>query len=131
MDAFFGSWKLVKRENYNVILAVCGTEEEVIQLADVVKPVITFSQDGDSLVYTVDHVILKTRTKFRFGEEFYEEVFPGRFCRSTMKLEGEKLIHVRLYQGFEFTTVREIQDGILIATITHEDITAVQTYEKV
>ncbi|XP_060771578.1 fatty acid-binding protein, brain-like [Neoarius graeffei] len=71
MDAFIGSWKLVKNENFDMIMA------------------------------------------------------------STMNLEGEKLIHVRLYEGFELTTVWEIQDGKLISTMICDDVTAVRTYEKV
>ncbi|XP_060771575.1 fatty acid-binding protein, brain-like [Neoarius graeffei] len=131
MDAFFGSWKLVKNENLNQLITLHGVEEEVITVSDVLKPVITFSQAGDCVVYKVQSTILKTQNKFRLGEEFHDEVFPGRFCKSTMNLEGEKLILVHLYEGWKFTTVFEIQDGKMIQTLTREDVTAVRTYEKV
>ncbi|XP_060771733.1 fatty acid-binding protein, brain-like [Neoarius graeffei] len=131
MDAFFGSWKLVKSENLNQLVTVCGVEEEVINVRDVLKPVITFSQDGDCVVYKVQSSIRKTQNKFRLGEEFHEEVFPGRFCKCTMNLEGEKLILVHLYEGWKIRTVLEIQDGKMITTATCEDVTAVRTYEKV
>ncbi|XP_060771577.1 fatty acid-binding protein, brain-like [Neoarius graeffei] len=108
-----------------------GVEEEVINVVDMLKPVMTFSQDGDCVVYKVQSSILKTENKFRLGEEFHDEVFPGRFCKSTMNLEGKKLIHVQLYKGWIITIVREIQDGEMIETRTCENVPAVLIYERV
>ncbi|XP_060771732.1 fatty acid-binding protein, brain-like [Neoarius graeffei] len=124
----------MKSENFDQMLSMIGVEEEVINVIDMLKPVVTFSQDGDCVdcvVYKVQSTILKTENKFRLGEEFHDEVFPGRFCKSTMTLEGKKLIHVQLYKGWIITIVREIQDGKMIETRTCEGVPAVLIYERV
>ncbi|XP_053098290.1 fatty acid-binding protein, brain-like [Pangasianodon hypophthalmus] len=120
MDAFFGSWKFVK-----------STKEEIRNVVKLITPLITISQEDDRLVIKSDSVIGKRENKFRFGEEFQEETTPDKFCTSVINLEGEKLVQVQKDESREITTVREIQDGKLIMTLTCDEVTAVLTFEKV
>ncbi|XP_034169597.1 fatty acid-binding protein, brain-like [Pangasianodon hypophthalmus] len=131
MEAFFGSWKFVRSENFDEFLTVAGIEEEMRNVIKVLKPIITISQEDDRLVIKSDSVIGKRENKFRFGEEFQEETTPDKFCTSVINLEGEKLVQVQKDESREITTVREIQDGKLIMTLTCDEVTAVVTYEKV
>ncbi|MCI4389812.1 hypothetical protein PGIGA_G00103280 [Pangasianodon gigas] len=131
MDVFFGSWKFVKSENFDDYMKAIGVNDELRSVANVVKPVITISQEEESVVITTQTVVSKKELRFRLGEEFEEESTDGRSCKSVINLEGEKLIQVQKDESKEITIVREIQDGKLIMTLTLDEVTAVVTFEKV
>ncbi|XP_026766984.3 fatty acid-binding protein, brain [Pangasianodon hypophthalmus] len=131
MDVFFGSWKFDKSENFDDYMKAIGVNDELISVANVVKPVITISQEEESVVITTQTVISKKEIRFQLGEEFEEKSIDGRSCKSVINLEGEKLVQVQKDESREITIVREIQDGKLIMTLTCDEVTAVVTYEKV
>ncbi|KAB5540177.1 hypothetical protein PHYPO_G00098840 [Pangasianodon hypophthalmus] len=131
MDVFFGSWKFDKSENFDDYMKAIGVNDELISVANVVKPVITISQEEESVVITTQTVISKKEIRFQLGEEFEEKSIDGRSCKSVINLEGEKLVQVQKDESREITIVREIQDGKLITTLTCDEVTAVVTYEKV
>ncbi|TWW53351.1 Fatty acid-binding protein, brain, partial [Takifugu flavidus] len=51
---------------------------------------------------------------FKLGEEFDETTADDRNCKSTVSLEGDKLVHVQKWDGKETTFVREIKDGKMV-----------------
>lgn len=59
-----------------------------------------------------------------------ETSIDDRNCKSVVRLDGDKLIHVQKWDGKETNCVREIKDGKMIVTLTFGDVVAVRCYEK-
>ncbi|KAF4071228.1 hypothetical protein AMELA_G00283660 [Ameiurus melas] len=114
MEAFFASWKFVKCENFDDYLKAIGLNDELRSIANVIKPVFTFSQEDDIVVIKTQTVINEHESRFRLGEEFDDKANDGRVCKTIITLDGDKLIQVQKWDSSEATTVREIQDGKLI-----------------
>ncbi|XP_058234832.1 fatty acid-binding protein, brain-like isoform X2 [Hemibagrus wyckioides] len=119
MDAFFGSWTLVTKENANEYMEAL---------------VVIFSQDGDYIVKKIKMFEAINRTftlTFKLGEEFDESTIDFRVCKSVLNLEGGKLIHLQKWDGKENTTIYEVQDEKLIITLIFRDIVSVWTFVKI
>ncbi|XP_053470169.1 fatty acid-binding protein, brain [Ictalurus furcatus] len=131
MEAFFASWKTVKSENLDDYLKVIGLNDELRSVANVIKPVFTFSQEDDIVVFKTQTVVNEHESRFTLGEEFDDKALDGRVCKTIITLDGDKLIQVQKWDSKEATAVREIQDGKLIMTLTCDEVTAVIICEKV
>ncbi|XP_058234833.1 fatty acid-binding protein, brain-like isoform X3 [Hemibagrus wyckioides] len=113
MDAFFGSWTLVTKENANEYMEAL---------------------DGDYIVKKIKMFEAINRTftlTFKLGEEFDESTIDFRVCKSVLNLEGGKLIHLQKWDGKENTTIYEVQDEKLIITLIFRDIVSVWTFVKI
>ncbi|KAF5888577.1 homeobox protein Meis2-like, partial [Clarias magur] len=129
MDSFFGSWKLGESENLDNFMKAVDINVELRSIGNVVKPTITISQDDNSVVIKTHTVIHEREIRFILSEEFDEEAY-GKMCKTTIKLEGGKLIQVQKWGIKEARTVREIRDGKMILTLSCDNVTAVLTYDK-
>ncbi|MBH0216542.1 lipocalin/fatty-acid binding family protein, partial [Listeria monocytogenes] len=85
---------------------------------------------GDKVVVKTLSTFKNTEISFKLGEEFDETTADDRNVKSTVTLDGDKLVHVQKWDGKETKFVREIQDDKMIMTLTFEGIQAVRTYEK-
>ncbi|KAK3516892.1 hypothetical protein QTP70_028258, partial [Hemibagrus guttatus] len=81
MEAFIGTWKLIKSEGYNDYLRATGAGEEVIAVLNVIKPVVTISQEDEIVDIKVQSGIGIEETSFKLGKEFYVEKKDGRHCK--------------------------------------------------
>ncbi|XP_053470368.1 fatty acid binding protein 7, brain, b [Ictalurus furcatus] len=131
MDAFIGSWKLVKSENFTKYLTALGVREEQIRVAQIIKPTITFYKDWDYIVVKTVTSIHTGEIWFRLGEEYYEKTKDGRQCKNVVTLEGSKLVQVQTWDDKETTFVREISGKNMVMTLTFEDTVATLTYQAV
>ncbi|KAM9355841.1 fatty acid-binding protein, brain [Pholidichthys leucotaenia] len=130
VDAFCATWKLVDSENFDEYMKAIGVGFATRQVGNVTKPTVTVSQEGDKVVIRTHSTFKNTEISFKLGEEFDETTVDDRNCKSTVTLDGDKLVHVQKWDGKETTFVREIKDGKLIMNLTFEDVHAVRTYEK-
>ncbi|XP_017311115.1 fatty acid-binding protein, brain [Ictalurus punctatus] len=134
MDAFFGSWKLVSCTNFDELMEAMGLSPSVRQYGNNMTSVVIFSQDGDNIVMKIKTYETTTKSvtlSFKLGEEFDENTIDFRYCKTVMNLEGGKLIQLQKWDGKEVTTICEVQDGTMTATLTFGDVTSVHTYEKI
>ncbi|XP_034169715.1 fatty acid-binding protein, brain [Pangasianodon hypophthalmus] len=131
MEAFIGTWKLIQDENYHKYLRAIGAEEEVIAVSDVLKPVVTVSQEDDIVVIKIQSSIGTEELSFKLGRAFYLKKIDCRYCKVVVDLEGNQLIQVDKWDNKESTSIYEVKDGKLIKTMTFKDITAVQTFTRV
>ncbi|KAM4633595.1 fatty acid-binding protein, brain isoform 1-T1 [Polymixia lowei] len=100
------------------------------QVGNVTKPTVIISQEGDKVVVRTQSTFKNTEISFKLGEEFDETTADDRTCKSTVTLDGEKLVHVQKWDGKETKFVREMKDGKMVMNLTFEDVHAVRTYEK-
>lgn len=99
MEAFFGSWRLAKKENYDEYLTAIGEvltsifllinrnilifffTGNVIDLHnDTIKPIETFYQDGEHFGVTIKNSHYTRDVRFKLNETFVEDTKDGRLC---------------------------------------------------
>ncbi|XP_055029138.1 fatty acid binding protein 7, brain, a [Paramisgurnus dabryanus] len=130
VDAFCATWKLVDSQNFDEYMKALGVGFATRQVGNVTKPTIIISQEGDKVSVKTQSTFKNTEISFKLGEEFDETTADDRHVKSTVTLEGDKLVHVQRWDGKETKFVREIHDGKLTMTLTFEGVEAVRTYEK-
>ncbi|XP_064191615.1 fatty acid binding protein 7, brain, a [Anguilla rostrata] len=130
VDAFCATWKLVDSQNFDEYMKALGVGFATRQVGNVTKPTVVISQDGGKVTVKTLSTFKNTEICFKLGEEFDETTADDRNCKSTVSLEGDKLVHVQKWDGKETKFVREIKDGKMVMTLTFEDIQSVRTYEK-
>ncbi|KAK0154894.1 Fatty acid-binding protein, brain [Merluccius polli] len=122
VDAFCATWKLVDSENFDDYMKALGGQCDQTHGGHQPGWRRTGDQDAEHLQ---EH-----RDLFYTGQEFDEATADDRNCKTTVSLDGDKLIQVQKWDGKETKFVREIKDGKLVMNLTFEDIHAVRTYEK-
>ncbi|XP_078255716.1 fatty acid binding protein 7, brain, b [Rhinoraja longicauda] len=130
VDAFVGTWKLIESENFDAYMKALGVSFATRQVGNVTKPTIVISKEDDTVAVKTLSTFKNTEITFKLGEEFDETTADDRVCKTTITLEGDKLVHVQKWDGKETSFAREIKDGKMIMTLTFDDIVAVRTYEK-
>ncbi|KAK3537667.1 hypothetical protein QTP70_017079 [Hemibagrus guttatus] len=130
VDAFCATWKLIDSQNFDEYMKALGVGFATRQVGNVTKPTIVISQEGDKVSVKTLSTFKNTEISFNLGEEFDETTADDRNVKSTVSLDGDKLVHVQKWDGKETKFVREIKDDKMIMTLTFEGIQAVRTYEK-
>ncbi|NXG57351.1 FABPH protein, partial [Hemiprocne comata] len=100
------------------------------QMAGLTKPTTIIEVEGDKITVKTQSTFKNTEISFKLGEEFDETTADDRHVKSTVKLDGGKLIHVQKWDGKETSLVRELKDGKLILTLTMGNVVSTRTYEK-
>ncbi|VTJ74731.1 Hypothetical predicted protein [Marmota monax] len=88
------------------------------------------SSGWDTIILKTQSTFKNTEISFHLGKEFDETIADDRKVKSTVTLDGGKLVHVQKWDGQETTLVRELNDGKLILTLTHGSVVCTRTYEK-
>ncbi|XP_046891688.1 fatty acid binding protein 7, brain, b [Hypomesus transpacificus] len=130
VDTFCATWKLVDSENFDEYMKALGVGFATRQVGNVTKPTVVIAKEGDKVVIKTQSTFKNTEISFKLGEEFDESTADDRNCKSTVTMDGDKLVHVQKWDGKETTFVRELKDGKLVMNLKFEDIVAVRTYEK-
>ncbi|KAM5249098.1 fatty acid-binding protein, heart isoform 2-T2 [Ctenodactylus gundi] len=130
VDAFLGTWKLVDSKNFDDYLKSLGVGFTTRQVASMTKPTTIIEKKGDTIILKTHSTFKNMEISFQLGVEFDETTADDRKVKSTVTLDGGKLVHVQKWNGQETTLVREINDGKLILTLTHGSAVSVRTYEK-
>lgn len=78
---FFFFPLLQKYFHTNLLLAFPGVDEEKINVAQIIKPTVTFYKDDDYIVVKTETSIHTGEIWYRLGEEYYEKTRDGRDCQ--------------------------------------------------
>lgn len=62
------------------------------KMGNSVSPTVELVKDGDEYSFNTTSTFKNTTIKFKLGEEFDEETLDGRKVKSTMTLDGNKLV---------------------------------------
>lgn len=68
-----------------------------------VSPTVELTEDGGTYTLKTSSTFKNSEIKFKLGEEFDEETPDGRKVKSTVTLDGNKMIHVQ--KGDKETTI--------------------------
>nr|XP_033794432.1 fatty acid-binding protein, brain [Geotrypetes seraphini] len=130
VDAFCATWKLIESQNFDEYMKALGVGFATRQVGNVTKPTVVISKEEEKVVIKTQSTFKNTEISFKLGEEFDEPTVDDRNCKSTVNLDGDKLVHVQKWDDKETTFVREIKDGKMVMTLTFGDVVAVRQYEK-
>ncbi|EPQ03379.1 Fatty acid-binding protein, heart [Myotis brandtii] len=130
VDAFAGTWKLVDSSNFDDYMRSIGVDFATRQVASVIKPITIIEINGDTITLKTQSTFKSTEINFKLGVEFDETTADDRNVKSTVTLDGGKLVHVQKWNGQETKLVRELVDGKLILTLTHGNVECTRTYKK-
>jgi hypothetical protein len=85
-------------------------------------------KDGDYYKFGTESTFKTTILKFKLGEPFDEETMDGRKVKTTMTIEGNKLIQT---QNTEKRSVieREFTDTECLTTCIYGDVKSVRKYK--
>uniref|UniRef100_A0A2K5PLN8 Lipocalin/cytosolic fatty-acid binding domain-containing protein n=1 Tax=Cebus imitator TaxID=2715852 RepID=A0A2K5PLN8_CEBIM len=117
VDAFLGTWKLADSKNFNDYMKSLGVGFATRQVASMTKPTTIIEKNGDTIILKTHSTFKNTDISFKLGVEFDETTADDRKVKSTVTLDGGKLVHLQKWDGQE-TLVRELIDGKLIPTLT-------------
>ncbi|XP_070269264.1 fatty acid-binding protein, heart-like [Myotis yumanensis] len=129
-DAFAGTWKLVDSKNFNDYMKSIGVGFATRQVASMTKPTTIIAINGDTITLKTQSTFKNPEISFKLGVEFEETTADDRKAKSTVTLDGGKLVHVQKWDGQETKLVRELMDGKLILTLTNGNVVCTCTYEK-
>ncbi|XP_072531858.1 fatty acid-binding protein, brain-like [Salminus brasiliensis] len=130
MEAFFGSWKFVKSENFTEYLIALGMAHETIKVWNSLKPTLNFSKEGVDVVLKMEANDHTREISFKLDQEFDETIGDGKNAKSVVYLEGDKLVHIQKWDDKQSTVIREVNGKQMVTTLEAEDIVAVCTYER-
>ncbi|KAG2468756.1 FABP7 protein, partial [Polypterus senegalus] len=114
VDAFCSTWKLIDSQNFDEYMKALGVGFATRQVGNVTKPTVIISQEGDKVVIKTQSTFKNTEISFKLGDEFDENTPDDRHCKSTVTLDGDKLVHVQKWDGKETKFTREIKDGKMV-----------------
>ncbi|XP_075961613.1 fatty acid-binding protein 10-A, liver basic isoform X2 [Anarhichas minor] len=124
---FSGTWKVYSEENLEGFLQVVGAPEMVVKMRKEVKPVLVIEQNGRDFTYTMKTPICTKVYSFSLGKESDMTAVDGRKFKCTVREENGKLIA----ETEKFTSVREIQEGDMVETITAGPVTFISRSKRV
>ncbi|OON16772.1 lipocalin / cytosolic fatty-acid binding protein [Opisthorchis viverrini] len=131
MTQFLGTWKLKDSRNFDAILQKLGVNVVKRKLITSSKPEVTYTIDGNKMTIRTCSALKTTTITFEFGKEFEERTADDRTVMSTFTKQSEsKITQVQKHPNSVTTTVREVSGNTLTATVTVDDVKAVNVYEK-
>nr|XP_020863288.1 fatty acid-binding protein, heart-like [Phascolarctos cinereus] len=126
-DAFVGTWKLVDSKNVDDYMKSTGVGFATRQVASMTKPTTIIEVRGDTITIKTRSTFKNTEIPFKLGVETTAD---DRKVKSTVTLDGGKLVHGQKWDGQKTTPTRELQGGKLILILTHGSAVCIRTYEK-
>ncbi|XP_055967292.1 fatty acid-binding protein 9-like [Sorex fumeus] len=131
INHFLGTWKLVSSENFEEYMKELGVSAAIRSMADLAKPTITITMDGDTVNFKSESSFKNTEISFKLGQEFDETTADNRKVKSIVTLDGGSMIHVQKWLGKETTIKRKIVDGKMVVECIMNNVVSTRIYKKV
>eukprot|EP00091_Calanus_sinicus_P016872 TRINITY_DN364_c0_g1_i1.p1 TRINITY_DN364_c0_g1~~TRINITY_DN364_c0_g1_i1.p1 ORF type:complete len:135 (-),score=67.83 TRINITY_DN364_c0_g1_i1:119-523(-) len=133
MVQMLGSYTQTSKDNYEEFLKALNVGFILRKAALASTPVMTISEAGGKWTMITKTTVKSIELNFKLGEEFEEETTDGRKCKTTVTMDGNKLITTQKAMKAgekDVVAVREFNDGGLTMTMTCDGVTSTQTYKR-
>merc|ERR1739841_286193 len=127
-----GTYTRVSEENYEEVLKALNVGFMLRKAALASTPTMTIPESGGQWNMVTKTTMKSIDLKFRLGEEFDEETTDGRKCKTTVTMEGNKLITNQRATGGgkDALAVREFSDDGVVMTITVDGVSCKQVFKR-
>ncbi|EPQ02462.1 Fatty acid-binding protein, heart [Myotis brandtii] len=99
VDTFAGTWKLMDSKNFYDYMKSIGVGFATRQVANMTKPTTIIEINGDTITIKMQSTFKNSEISFKLGVEFDETTTDDRKVKSTVMLDGGKLVHVQKWDG--------------------------------
>merc|ERR1712128_365431 len=129
---FTGNYTQTSKENYEDFLKALNIGFILRKAAMASTPVMSITEEGGHWTMTTRTSLKAIELKFKLGEEFEEDTTDGRKCKTTVTMEGNKLItNQKATKAGEkdVVAVRNFNDDGLTMTMTCDGVTSTQKFK--
>merc|ERR1711884_353549 len=132
MAEYIGKWNLIESEGFDEVMKELEVSFMVRKMANMAKPTITFTADGDDGLTFMTESTFKTSTyTFKFGEEFEEALPDGRKVKSVFTKESDKCLkQTQKDDKRETLIIRTVEGEIMVTNVSVNGKTSVRKYKK-
>jgi len=131
MELFLGKWKMESSENFDEYMKTVGVNYVTRKIASTLKTNYNITDEGNETYnLRLESTFKNADMKFKLNEEFDETTSDGRKCKTTLTLDGNKLIQDQ--KGDTPSTItREITDnGTLVCVCTANGVVCTRVYKR-
>jgi len=127
---FIGAWNLESSENFDAYMKAVGVGTIMAKLGSTAKPKLTISVAEDGTWTVKSETTFKTtKLEFKLGQEFDETTADDRKMKTTITLDGNKLIQEQK-GDIPSTIVREVDGNKMTVICKAKDVVATRNYVK-
>lgn len=120
-------YKNTESKNFDEYMTALGVGYFTRTIGNSVHPTVELKKNGDKYTLLTTSTFKNSELHFELGKEFEEETLDGRKVKSTMTLDGNKLIH-KMGGKPPSTITREFKENEMIATMKVKGVTATRKY---
>jgi len=129
-QAFVGVWSMESSENFDDYMKAVGVGAIMAKLASTAKPKVTVSVSDDGTWTMKTETTFKTHTfEFKLGQEFDETTADDRKMKTTVTLDGNKLVQEQK-GDIPSTILREVTGDKMLVTCKAKDVVATRHYVR-
>jgi hypothetical protein len=128
-DQFVGKWDMISSDKFDEYMKAVGVGAVWAKIGSTAKPKLIITVDGDKWTVKSETLVKTSSMEFKLGEEFDETTADDRKMKTTITLEGNKLIQ---NQKGEIPSVitREVNGDTMTVLCKAKDVTATRVYKK-
>ncbi|XP_043286199.1 fatty acid-binding protein, muscle-like isoform X2 [Venturia canescens] len=126
---FYGKkYKLASSDKFDEMMKALGVGLVTRKMGASVSPTVELTENDGVYTLKTLSTFKNSEIKFKLGEEFDEETPDGRTVKSTVTIDGNKMIHVQ--KGDKETLIeREYGPTEMKATMKVDDIVCTRIYK--
>jgi len=128
-QAFVGKWKMESSDNFDAYMKAVGVGAIMATLGSVAKPTVYISIDGDTWTLKSESTAKNTKFDFKLGVEFDETTADDRHMKTTITLDGNKLVQEQK-GDVPSTILREVNGDKMLVTCKAKDVVATRNYTR-
>jgi len=129
MTQFNGKWKLTSSDKFDEYMKALDVGMVTRTMANKATPVQEITINGNEFDIKTVTTFKTTEIKGTFGQEFDETTADGREVKTTMNMDGDKLVQKQT--GKKSTTLtREVSGDELTMTLVVDDLVCVRKYKR-
>ncbi|KAK7087791.1 sodium/calcium exchanger regulatory protein 1-like [Littorina saxatilis] len=124
-----GTWNLVHTDNFDEYMKAVGVGLVMRKLAGSLKPTQEITVTGDDWHIKTITTFKTSELKFTVGQPFEENTIDGRAVKTTVSLDGQKLVQDQKGSPDSMIT-RQFDGNKMTMCLTAKGVTCTRVYEK-